>query len=51
MRIAVAQIVSGADPHANLDRVAELTATAAADGAELVVFPEATMRCFGRSLV
>ena len=51
MRIAVAQIVSGADPHANLDQVAELTATAAADGAELVVFPEATMRCFGRSLV
>ncbi len=51
MRIAVAQIVSGADSHANLDRVAELTATAAADGAELVVFPEATMRCFGRSLV
>ena len=27
MRIAVAQIVSGADPHANLDQVAELTAS------------------------
>ncbi len=51
MRIAVAQIVSGADPQANLDQVAEQTAAASRDGAELVIFPEATMRCFGRSLI
>ncbi len=50
MRIALAQLISGADPGANLDQVALLTARAAAQGAELVVFPEATMRCFGRSL-
>ena len=51
MRIALAQIVSTADPAANLEQVAAQTAAAAAAGAELVVFPEATMRCFGRSLV
>jgi deaminated glutathione amidase len=51
MRIALAQILSGADPWANLDQVADQTARAAADGAELVIFPEATMRQFGRSLV
>jgi len=50
MRIALAQLVAGADPVANLDQVADLTARAAASGAELAVFPEATMRCFGRSL-
>jgi predicted amidohydrolase len=51
MRISLAQLVAGDDPEANLDRVAELTAEAAAAGAQLVIFPEATMRCFGRSLV
>jgi predicted amidohydrolase len=51
VRIALAQILSGPDPAANLERVAEQTAEAAAHGAGLVVFPEATMRCFGRSLV
>ena len=50
MRIALAQILSGADPASNLDVVADRTAQAAAQGAALVVFPEATMRCFGRSL-
>lgn len=50
MRIALAQIVSGPDPLDNLRQVGEQTAAAAADGAELVVFPEATMRCFGRNL-
>ena len=50
MRIATVQIVSGADPRANLDQVAEQTAQAAGEGAELVIFPEATMRHFGRSL-
>ena len=47
MRIALAQILSGADPAANLDLIADATAEAAADGARLVVFPEATMRAFG----
>lgn len=51
MRIALAQLVAGDDPSANLDQVEELTGRAAAAGAELVLFPEATMRCFGRSLV
>lgn len=50
MRIALAQIVSTADPVANLAQVADLVAQAAARKADLVVFPEATMRCFGRSL-
>ncbi|MGI8459377.1 MAG: carbon-nitrogen hydrolase family protein [Propionibacteriaceae bacterium] len=50
MRIALAQIISTADPAVNLDQVAAQSASAAAAGAELVVFPEATMRCFGRSL-
>lgn len=43
MRIAVAQIVSTEDPAGNLDQVEEQTAKAAQDGAEIVVFPEATM--------
>lgn len=50
MRIAAIQIVSDPDPRANLEQVAEQTAQAAEDGADLVVFPEATMRPFGRSL-
>jgi predicted amidohydrolase len=50
MRIALAQLVASDDPEVNLDQVSDLTAQAAAAGAELVVFPEATMRCFGRSL-
>src|SRR5580765_3550242 len=50
MKIALAQIVAGADPAANLDLVAERVADAAAAGAELVVFPEATMRAFGHPL-
>lgn len=50
MRIALAQILSGPDPQANLRLVAEQTERAAAQGAALVVFPEATMRCFGRNL-
>ena len=50
MRIALAQLVAGEDPSANLDQVRDLTARAAAERAQLVVFPEATMRCFGRSL-
>lgn len=51
MRIALAQIISSPDPDRNLDQVAEQVARAAQEGVELVIFPEATMRCFGRSLV
>ncbi len=50
VRIALAQILSSPDPAVNLEQVAELTGQAAAAGARLVVFPEATMRCFGRNL-
>jgi predicted amidohydrolase len=50
MRIAAVQMLSSANPAANLAIVVERTAQAAAQGAQLVVFPEATMRCFGRSL-
>lgn len=50
MRIALAQILSSTEPSANLEQIAAQVARAAAGGAELVVFPEATMRCFGTSL-
>lgn len=51
MKIALAQIVSTSDLDANLDLVEHYTARAVADRAELVIFPEATMRSFGHSLV
>ena len=41
MRIALAQILSGTDPAANLTTVEDYTRRAADDGARLVVFPEA----------
>jgi deaminated glutathione amidase len=47
MRIALAQILSGNDPAANLGQVRDYTARAADAGAALVVFPEATMCRFG----
>jgi predicted amidohydrolase len=47
MRVALAQILSGTDPAANLTLVREYTAQAADAGATLVVFPEATMCRFG----
>ncbi|OIN80298.1 carbon-nitrogen hydrolase family protein [Mycobacterium malmoense] len=47
MRIALAQILSGSDPAANLELVREYTGRAADAGATLVVFPEATMCRFG----
>lgn len=50
MRIALAQVSSGPDPAANLTLVGEWTARAAVAGADLVVFPEATMKAFGHSL-
>jgi predicted amidohydrolase len=50
LRVAQAQITTGADLDANLREVAEQTAWAAAAGARLVTFPEATMRAFGLPL-
>jgi len=47
MRIALAQILSSADPSANLDIVEDYTRRAADAGARLVLFPEATMCRFG----
>lgn len=47
MRIALAQIVSTPSPGENLELVAAETARAARAGARVVVFPEATMCCFG----
>jgi predicted amidohydrolase len=41
MRIALAQLDSGADRAANLARIRDLAATAAADGARLLLLPEA----------
>lgn len=51
MRIAAVQLISGGDPTANLDLVEQAVRRAAEQGAQLVACPEATMRCFGRSLV
>ncbi|TDD82394.1 carbon-nitrogen hydrolase family protein [Saccharopolyspora karakumensis] len=50
MRIALCQIVSGPDPKANLELVADGIRRAAEEGADLAVFPEATMACFGVKL-
>jgi predicted amidohydrolase len=47
VRIALCQVTSTPDPKANLDLVAEYAERAAQRGAELAVFPEATMACFG----
>ncbi|MET4096485.1 carbon-nitrogen hydrolase family protein [Arthrobacter sp. UYCu712] len=51
MRVALAQIITGRDLAGNLAIVADYAARAKAGGAELVVFPEATMRAFGNSLL
>jgi deaminated glutathione amidase len=50
LRVALAQVLSGSDPHENLELVATRTAEAAANDAQLVLFPEATMRRFGLPL-
>lgn len=47
IRIALAQVTSTDDTDENLATIADYTSRAAADGARLVVFPEAMMRCFG----
>jgi predicted amidohydrolase len=43
----LAQVTSTAEPAANLELVAEHVRRAAGEGADLVIFPEATMACFG----
>jgi predicted amidohydrolase len=50
VRVALSQITSTPSPAANLELVAEQVKAAAADGASVVLFPEATMACFGTSL-
>ncbi|MCP2252258.1 putative amidohydrolase [Prauserella aidingensis] len=50
LRIALCQVTSTADPAANLELVRTWTADAAARGARVVVFPEATMAHFGVTL-
>jgi predicted amidohydrolase len=50
MRLAVAQIVTGADLAANLGLIRDYATRAKTAGAELVVFPEAAMRAFGHPL-
>jgi predicted amidohydrolase len=51
VRIALAQIITGRDLAANLAIVADVAGQAKAGGADLVIFPEATMRAFGNSLL
>lgn len=50
MRIALAQFISGPDPEANLRLVADYAERASARDADLLLCPEATMRCFGLPL-
>ncbi|MFD5803903.1 carbon-nitrogen hydrolase family protein [Streptomyces sp. NPDC127020] len=50
MRIALSQLTTGPDPEKNLLLVEEWTRRAADAGARVVVFPEATMACFGTPL-
>jgi predicted amidohydrolase len=50
LRVALAQMAAGDDPDSNLEQVGRQVAEAAAAGAGLVVFPEATMRRFGPGL-
>jgi predicted amidohydrolase len=50
VRIGLCQITSTAVPSGNLGLVRDAVARAAAGGASVAVFPEATMACFGTSL-
>jgi deaminated glutathione amidase len=51
VKIALAQIITGRDVAGNLTVVEEYARRAKDGGAEMVVFPEATMRAFGNSLL
>ncbi|MBV8424981.1 MAG: hypothetical protein JO349_07300, partial [Candidatus Eremiobacteraeota bacterium] len=48
MKIALAQIAVSGDKPANLENIAKSAASAGAEGARLVVFPEASMHHFGK---
>ncbi|MBF6440237.1 carbon-nitrogen hydrolase family protein [Nocardia cyriacigeorgica] len=50
VRAALCQITSTADPSHNLSQVRAAVGRAAEQGARIVVFPEATMACFGTPL-
>lgn len=50
MRIALSQLVSGPDPAKNLELIEEDARRAVEAGARVVVFPEASMACFGTPL-
>lgn len=50
MRLALVQLISSDDPAANLDLVDDYVRQAADAGADLVIFPEATMCAFGHRL-
>ena len=50
MHVAAVQLTSSPDPAHNLGLVAEWASRAVDAGAQLAVFPEATMACFGTSL-
>ena len=50
MRVALVQLISGHNVEANLAKIAATARPAAAEGAELVVYPEATMFAFGAPL-
>ncbi|MFG2891118.1 carbon-nitrogen hydrolase family protein [Streptomyces sp. NPDC048248] len=50
MRIALSQLSTGSDPEKNLRLIEEWTSRAAEAGARVVVFPEASMACFGSPL-
>ncbi|MFI6679267.1 carbon-nitrogen hydrolase family protein [Kribbella sp. NPDC050470] len=50
LRVAAAQVSAGPDPVANLATATDAVRRAAADGASLVVLPEAVLACFGTDL-
>ncbi|MGW2409275.1 carbon-nitrogen hydrolase family protein [Streptomyces sp. NPDC001739] len=50
MKIALSQITTGPEPSKNLRLIEEQTERAAAAGARVVAFPEASMACFGTPL-
>ncbi|MFJ2171954.1 carbon-nitrogen hydrolase family protein [Streptomyces sp. NPDC087851] len=50
MRIALSQLTTGPDPESNLGLLREQAHRAADGGARAVVFPEASMACFGTPL-
>ncbi|WP_433167748.1 nitrilase-related carbon-nitrogen hydrolase [Kribbella sp. CA-247076] len=50
LRVAAAQVTAGPDPAANLSTATDAVRAAAADGASLIVLPEAVLARFGTDL-